>query len=72
MALLFFVGSDKTRYGKLLEKTENKYLQMENKYPKTLQVAHCLYLNFNYDQGYYRNYRNKSETHVGLAFPSAW
>jgi Zinc knuckle len=38
----FILGSDRTRYGKLLEDLENSYLQGDNKYPTNVDEAHSL------------------------------
>jgi hypothetical protein len=46
-ALLY--GSNRVRYGKLLEDLENDYTQGANKYPSTLQQAYALLLHWKQD-----------------------
>eukprot|EP00978_Attheya_sp_CCMP212_P014516 scaffold37028_cov57-Attheya_sp.AAC.7 len=57
LATAFFLGADKFRFGRLIEDTENSFLQGTNKYPKTLQAAYNLL----------SNYRQESCRSVGLA-----
>jgi hypothetical protein len=42
MACAFLVGSDRDRYGKLVEDLENDHIQGSDKYPKTLTDAYSL------------------------------
>eukprot|EP00978_Attheya_sp_CCMP212_P011483 scaffold28330_cov35-Attheya_sp.AAC.1 len=56
LATAFFLGADKIRFGRLIEDTENDFLQATNKYPKTLQAAYNLL----------SNYRQESRRPVGL------
>eukprot|EP00978_Attheya_sp_CCMP212_P035385 scaffold153719_cov54-Attheya_sp.AAC.1 len=56
LATAFFLGADKIRFGRLIEDTENDFLQGTNKYPKTLQAAYNLL----------SNYRLESRRSVGL------
>ena len=44
LAMLFFLGADRARYGRLIEKTENDFLQGTDNYPKTLNEAYTLIL----------------------------
>ena len=46
LAICFFLGADRQRYGRLLENTENNFLQGSNTYPKTVNAAHNLLLSY--------------------------
>ena len=48
-ATAFLLGSDRTRYGKLIEDLENDYLQGSNNYPKTVIAAYNLLTNWKQD-----------------------
>jgi hypothetical protein len=39
LACAFLLGSDRLRYGKLIEDLENDHIQRNDKYPKTLVEA---------------------------------
>jgi hypothetical protein len=43
------LGSDRNRYGKLIEDLENSYLQGNNNYPKKVQDAYTLLVNWKQD-----------------------
>ena len=49
LATCFFLGADKHRYGRLIENTENNFIQNVNQYPKTISAAHSLLLNYKQD-----------------------
>jgi hypothetical protein len=49
MAVAFILGSDRLRFGKLVEDMENSYLQGNNKYPTTVVGAHHLLANWKQD-----------------------
>ena len=42
LAICFFLGADRQRYGRLLENTENNFLQGSNTYPKK-SMQHTIY-----------------------------
>jgi hypothetical protein len=66
LACAFLVGSDRTRYGKLLEDLENSYTQGSNNYPATLQSAYSLLVHWKQDP---RNItRLIGDTTDGVAF----
>jgi hypothetical protein len=48
-AVAFLLGSDHVRYGKLIEDLENSHLQGQNNYPKTVQDAYTLLVNWKQD-----------------------
>ena len=48
LATCFLLGSDKHRYGRLLQSTEKTFFQNVNKYSKTISNAHSL-LNYKQD-----------------------
>jgi hypothetical protein len=48
LAAAFMLGSNRNRYGKLIESLENDYLQGCNNYPKTLMSAYNLLTNWKY------------------------
>ena len=58
-AVAFLLGSDKARYGKLIEDLENDYLQGRNNYPRTVLAAYNLLTNW------------KQETRFGWRAPQA-
>jgi hypothetical protein len=41
----FLLGSNRVRYGKLIEDLENSHLKGQNNYPKTVQDAYTLLVN---------------------------
>lgn len=45
----FILGSDKTRYGKLIKDLENNFVQGTNNYPSTLQGAYSLLVHWKQD-----------------------
>ena len=49
LATLFIMGSDRARYGRLIEKTENDFAQGMNTYPRTLTTAYNLLVNWKQD-----------------------
>lgn len=49
LAVAFLLGSDRTRFGRLIEKLENDYLQGQNNYPHTLAAAYNLLTNWKQD-----------------------
>jgi len=65
---LMFLSSRQYKILEIIDETENSYLQGEVKYPKTLEAAHTLVLNFKYNSRKYGNYRNTGEFHDGVAF----
>jgi hypothetical protein len=46
LAVAFLLGSDRNRYGKLLEDLENDYTQGQDNYPKTVTAAYSLLTNW--------------------------
>ena len=48
-ATCFFLGADKHWYGRLIENTENSFIQNMIQYPKTISAAHSLLLNYKQD-----------------------
>jgi hypothetical protein len=48
-ACAFLLGSDRIRYGKLLEDLENDYTQGRDNYPSTLQHAYSLIVHWKQD-----------------------
>jgi hypothetical protein len=48
-AVAFLLGSDRVRFGKLIEDLENSHLQGQNNYPKTVQDAYTLLVNWKQD-----------------------
>ena len=63
-----FLSSRQDKILEIIYETENSYLQGEVKYPKALEAAHTLVLNFKYNSRKYGNYRNTGEFHDGVAF----
>jgi len=53
--------------GKHLSKLNFFYLQGNDKYPKTLETAHTILLNFKYDTRNYGNNKYAGKTHDGVA-----
>jgi hypothetical protein len=49
LACAFILGADRKRYGKLVEDTENAFIQKDDKYPKTLVKAYNLLLHWKQD-----------------------
>ncbi len=49
LATAFMLGSDRGRYGKLLENLENEFLQGRNSYPRTVTSAFSLLVNYKQD-----------------------
>jgi hypothetical protein len=49
LACAFLLGADRKRYGKLMEDTENAYIQKDDKYPKTLVEAYNLLIHWKQD-----------------------
>jgi hypothetical protein len=45
----FILDTDRKRYGKLVEDTENAHVQKDNKWPKTLVEAYNLLVNWKQD-----------------------
>jgi hypothetical protein len=64
-AMAFLMGSDCTRYGRLIENTEHAFLQKEDRYPKTLQEAYALITNYHEDP---RNHGAPAVSNEGVAF----
>jgi hypothetical protein len=48
-AVAFLLGIDRNQYGKLIEDLENSYLQGNNNYPKMVQDAYALLVNWKQD-----------------------
>jgi hypothetical protein len=46
LAVAFVLGSDRSRFGRLIEHLENSYLQGQNLYPKTVTAAYHLLTNW--------------------------
>ena len=66
LAVAFLLGSDRSRYGKLIENLENEYLQGMNNYPKTVDAAFSLLINWKQDP---RNLmRGLGATNDGVSF----
>ena len=55
LASLFIFGTDRSRYGRLLDKLQNEYLQGYDGYPKTIQAAYNLVSNWKMEQPFGRN-----------------
>jgi hypothetical protein len=49
LATVFLHGSDRNRYGKLLEDLENDYTHGQDRYPKTITAAYSLLTNWKQD-----------------------
>jgi Zinc knuckle len=49
LAVTFILGSDRTRFGKMIEDMENGYLQGHNNFPATLSSAYNLLANWKQD-----------------------
>ena len=49
LAVAFILGSDRSRYGRLIENLENDYLQGQNNYPVTVTGAYNLLTNWKQD-----------------------
>ncbi len=49
LAVAFILGSDRSRYGRLIEELENSYLMGENNYPVTVTGAYGLLTNWKQD-----------------------
>ena len=49
LATYFFLNADKARYGKLIEDTQNAYLQGTDNYPKTVTAAYSMLTNYRRD-----------------------
>jgi hypothetical protein len=62
MAYGILVQSDRTRYGKLVEKIEKDYLKGHDNYPKTATEAYNLLVNYKN----YGNQQNKRSVASGL------
>jgi Reverse transcriptase (RNA-dependent DNA polymerase) len=66
LACAFLLGSDRSRYGKLIEDLESSYLHGENKYPSQIIEAHALLVHWKQDP---RNFiRVLAATNDGVAF----
>jgi hypothetical protein len=63
--MAFFLGADRTRYGRLIENTEHAFLQKDDRYPKTLQDAYSLITNYKEDP---RNQASPSISNEGVMF----
>ena len=69
MACAFLVGSDRDRYGKLVEDLENDHIQGSDKYPKTLTNAYSLLVHWK--QSPKNLMRALGGNNDGLAFTNA-
>jgi hypothetical protein len=49
LSVAFLLGSDRNRYGKLMEDLENDYIQRQDRYPKTGTTAYSLLMNWKED-----------------------
>lgn len=49
LACMFLVNADRNRYGKLIEDTQNLFIQGDNKYPETLTEAYALLIHWRQD-----------------------
>jgi hypothetical protein len=49
LAVAFLLGSDRSRFGRLLENLENNFLQGQNNYPATVTAAYSLLTNWKQD-----------------------
>jgi ribosomal protein S7 len=56
IAVAFINNADKTRYGRLLEDLRNNYLMGQDNYPKTLNSAYNLLVNWQQDPRYMIHY----------------
>lgn len=66
LAVAFILGSDRLRYGKLIENLENDYLQGRNSYPQNLTASYNLLINWKQDP---RNLmRSVGVTNDGVSF----
>ena len=68
-AILFILGADKYKYGKLIEEMKNDVIRKKDPFPKTIgEASHLLYKWTNNYGGKYNN--GKSDLNDGMAF--AW
>jgi hypothetical protein len=66
LAVAFILGSDRNRYGKLIENLENDYTQGQNRYPTTLTSAYGLLTNWKQEAR--NNMRFLGPTNDGVSF----
>ena len=66
-AILFILGADKYKYGKLLEEMKNDVVRKKDPFPKTIgEASHLLSKWTNNYSGKYNN--GKNDANVGMAF----
>jgi len=63
LAIAFVTGADRTRFGRLIEKLQNDYLQGYDGYPKTLSTAYQLLTNWKQE-----SFKSSGITNDGVAF----
>ena len=68
LATAFLLGADRNRYGKLIEDLENDFIQGEDKYPKTIEAAYRLLLNWKMNVRNIMRVINKGHPGSGMAF----
>jgi len=66
LATAFLVGTDKNRYGLLVQDLENSFLQKQDRYPRTLVEAYQLICNWKHDPSHFL--KNLNKANEGLAF----
>jgi hypothetical protein len=68
LACAFLLGSDKKRFGKLIEDLENDYMQKNDKFPKTLVDAYNLLAHWKQDPKNLMRMLGATDEGLGLAF----
>ena len=66
LAVAFLLGSDRRRYGKLIDELQNDFTKNSNTYPKTVTEAYNLLINYKNT-----NWNFSKETGEGLQFTQA-
>ena len=67
LATAYLLGSDRARFGKLIDDLQNNFLQGTDNYPKTLVDAHSLLLHWKHDNNN-SNSAQQQATTTGVAF----
>lgn len=65
LAVSFLLNADRSRFGRLIEDTENGYLRTRNSYPETVTEAYNLLVNWKQDP---RNYAQVVGGNDGISF----
>ena len=68
LACAFLLGSDKKRFGELIEDLENDFVQKNDKFPKTLVDAHNLLVHWKQDPKNLMRMLGTNDEGLGLAF----